>query len=351
VRVAFVGVKRKYQELPDEYRLFFTQFHLELPYYFARDGKMDVTVTTVDYDRDPISLLPKIDLKKIDDLETDIEYGTLRHVEERRWNSPVDVVVHWRKWFPEFYRPEAINVINCQDHSFSPEWKGTVIRAYAEKKLHGILCFPKWHKRNIYNELGGNLDGASLIDGLTLGVDTEVYAPSPDKDPYQLLWASDPGRGLQQCLEMFMRLYVLDNRFRLNICWPDYCQPPNIPQHPGIKVMGNVPNGMVLRELFNRCGILPYASTFMEPSSRAHRQAMAAGSLVLYPPGMGTPSDLIENGRTGIVERPEKWHITIFRSVVEGWWKELGDNARQYAISENWAVQANRFREYFERII
>lgn len=345
MRVAFVGVKRKYQELPEDYQDAFTRYHLELPWYYASGG-MEVIVTTPDFTTGP---------KFMDDPR-----GILWHVEEKHFNDlfddhsrnfKYDVVVHWRKWFPEFYRPEAINVINCQDHSFSPEWKATVVKAYAEKKLYGILCFPKWHKQNLYNELNGAIDGARLIDGLTLGVDTDIYAPAPDKDPYQLLWSSDPGRGLQQMLRVFAQLRVLDRRFHLNVCWPDYCQFAPTFNDPTITWHGNVPNGPALWGLFNKCGVLAYPSTFKEPSSRAHRQAMAAGSMVFYPPNMGTPSDLIVDGQTGFVKPVAEWPVQIFRQVIEGGWKQIGDNARRYAISENWAVQAQRFRQYFEAII
>lgn len=337
MKVAFVGVKRKYQELAPEYKSFFNQYHLELPYYYARGAGLNVTLTTVDHSDEGIP----------------VGMGVLRCMKEEEFQKNeehFDVVVHWRKWFPELYRPEAINMINCQDHSFSSEWKVTAMDAYAEGKLHGILCFPTWHKRNLLQELNGALRPEHAIDGLTLGVDTDVYKPSVKKDPYQLLWASDPGRGLNQVYGIFGQLYAIDQRFRLNVCYPDYCAKPSVPSHPGIIDRGNVPNGPGLWDLFNNCGILVYPSTFMEPSSRAHRQAMAAGSLVLYPPGRGSPSELIQHLKTGYVCDTSSWPAIIL-GEVQGHWKEIGDAARQYAISENWDVQAERFEKYFSKIL
>lgn len=347
MRVAFVGVKRKYRELDPDYRDFFNQYHLELPWYFARDGGNTVILTTVDHD----------DVTEGRDSGVCFDGGgQLVMWDEGSFQREasavgVDVVVHWRKWFPEFHVPGAVNVINCQDHSFSPQWKNDVLRAYAKKELHGILCFPGWHKSNIYREMDGNIDGDSLIDGLTLGVDTDIYFPAAGKDPHQMLWASDPGRGLAGAVQLAVQLFRLDSRFRLNVCYPDYCQ--NVVQinHPAIVWHGNVPNGPKLWDLFNRCGVLPYTSTFKEPSSRAHRQAQAAGSLVLYPPDMGTPSDLIENMETGVVAQTRDWSRIIMSAVATGTWRSIGTRARDMAVSENWATQAQRFNNYFEGVI
>lgn len=148
-----------------------------------------------------------------------------------------------------------------------------------------------------------------------------------------------------------IKLWHLDKRFRLHVCYPDYVRNAGMAViHPAIIWHGNVQNSSKLWELFNRCGVLPYTSTFMEPSSRAHRQAQAAGSLVLYPPAMGTPSDLIENHRTGIVEPVHTWVDYIHRSVEDGSWQKIGNNAREMAVSENWAVQAKRFNELIARL-
>lgn len=334
MKVAFVGVKRKYQELAPEYRAAFTQYHLELPYYYAKYGENDVTVTTVDYDHKD-SLFGKWD---------DVHEPTLNLQQESGFvlsKEKFDVVVHWRKWFPELYRPEAINVINCQDHSFSPEWKESVRQAMNEGKLRGILCFPKWHKQNLHNETGIPLD--RLYDGVTLGVDTDVYKPALVKDPFQMLWASDPGRGLVDAIQFAVRLWQQDKRFHLEVCYPDYVKGMSSISHPAIRFHRNLDNGPKLWELFNSSGILPYTSTFMEPSSRAHRQAQAAGSLVLYPPGRGTPSELIESGKTGVVAPIHTWEKTIRDLVETGEWKKYGEQARELAVSENWSVQAERF--------
>jgi glycosyltransferase involved in cell wall biosynthesis len=355
VRIVFVGVKRKYQELPEDYRETFTKTHLELPWYYAKHGPIDVAVTTVDYgtsdSKDSFFFMEGVPGNK---------WGSLEHVTESLFlkdGRKYDVVVHWRKWFPEFYRPEAINVINCQDHSFTHEWQAAASQAFNEGKLHGILCFPTWHKKNLLRECLWLLEERAF-DGLTLGVDTDIYQPSSEKDPYQMLWASDPGRGLSVAVRVAIQLFQTDRRFRLNVCYPDYCQNVQRVNHPAIVWHGNVSNGPKLWDLFNKCGVLPYTSNFMEPSSRAHRQAQAAGSLVLYPPGMGTPSELIQNAPgwqqgqlVGVVSDPSTWPATIERLVKNDKWKEVGNNARALAISENWAVQADRFRKHFERVL
>lgn len=339
MRIAFVGIKRSYQTIEPGYRDSFNRYHLELPYYFAIPGN-HVEIITTDYD----------------DYEYGPRYvgsGTLVCSTEADYkkfsNTHFDVVVHWRKWYPEFYRQGAINVINCQDHSFSHEWLSNVRAAYSEGKLSGILCFPTWHKRNLQIETG--LPEHVLFAGMTLGVDTDVYFPAKDKDPYQMLWASDPGRGLSQTLQVAFNLFRMNKKFRLHVCYPDYVKNVSPVVHPAIVWHGNVENGPKLRDLFNTTGILPYASTFKEPSSRAHRQAMAAGSLVLYPPDMGTPSELIENNRTGIVSNPVTWPGTISRLVESGEWEKIGQAARQYTISENWNVQAERFTNFFQRML
>lgn len=70
--------------------------------------------------------------------------------------------------------------------------------------------------------------------------------------------------------------------------------------------------------------------------------------MVLYPPGMGTPADLIGETQTGIVAPTSQWVDTILDYVNDGRWRELGQKARDYAVSENWAVQAQRFNRLFE---
>lgn len=333
MRIAFVGIKRPYKEMPESYRDSFDQFHLELPYYYAMAGNT-VTIVTVDDFRYP---------RAVGD-------GFLGRIPEHSYyDLDFDVVIHWRKWENEFYRSEAVNVINCQDHSFSQEWIDKVRKARFDEKLYGILCFPHWHKQEIIETTG--FPKLRLLDGVTLGVDTEIYKPSEDKDPYHMLWASDPGRGFQKIVPLVMELFRRDKRYRLHVCYPDYVKhfPPIV--HPAFTWDGSVPNGKKLWDLFNTCGVLPYPSTFPEPSSRAHRQAQAAGSLVLYPPAMGTPSDLIHHDHDGIVSDPGTWADTIHQKVTSGDWRRLGNHARELAVSENWSVQTKRFNNLFESII
>ena len=292
--VAFVGMKRAPSSLPPDYWSTFVRFHLELPWYYARHSDCRVHLTTVepvDYTED----------------YTAAGGGTISTLTEGQFldpffkeeHNPYDVVVHWRRWYDELYTPGARNVILSQDHSYSPEWKEEVGRAFSQKRLDGILVFPTWHK-----------------------------------------------------IDPFLRLWREDRRFHLTVTYPDYVRPESLAhlnsflRHPGVRHLPGLRNGEQLWDLFNSAGFLPYSSTFPEPSSRCHRQAQAAGSVVLYPPGMGTPSELI--GDAGIVSDPSTWAETI-GSLVKSpddmiFW---GAAARRLAERESWQVQASRFYDFF----
>lgn len=338
MRVAFVGMRRSPSDMPAEYWPTFVRFHLELPYYYARYATCDVDLVTVE---------------PVDYREQWPETGTIRCITEDEYRvakGHYDLIVHWRKWFTDLSDPLTRNVILSQDHSYGPEWKSAVREA--GDGLDGILVFPTWHKENTANELVDITPRIRLYEGMTLGVDTDVYRPV-DKDPFHLLWASDPGRGLETLINPFLRLWSADRRFRLTVTYPDYVRPESVARfdnflkHPGVRHMPGLRNGQALWDLFNSAGFIPYSSTFMEPSSRCHRQGMAAGSMVLYPPGMGTPSYLIENGLTGIIESVDMWPDIIRSAIKSGRRDEIGQNARTFAVSENWAVQARRFHSFF----
>lgn len=344
LRVAFVGVKRPPSDMPPGYWPTFVRFHLELPYYYARYSACEVVLTTTE---------------KVDYRETFSSGGSIRCIHEGEYQDSTDlghfdVVVHWRKWHSDLYDHLARNVILSQDHSYGPEWLQTVKDAYESECLDGILVFPTWHKENTARELKGIMPRERLYEGMTLGVDSGVYRPN-ENQAKRLLWASDPGRGLEALITPFLRLWARDRTFSLTVTYPDYVKPEALSRfssflkHPGVRHLPGLRNGQALWDIFNMSGFLPYSSTFPEPSSRCHRQAMASGAVVLYPPNMGTPSELIESGLTGIVEDVEHWPDVIQSLVSTGRRDEIAHNARSFAVSEDWAVQAKRFHEFFSR--
>lgn len=342
MRVAFVGIKRSPSDMPEGYWPTFVRYHLELPWYYARHAPIHVDIVHPE----PISYHEEFD-----------SGGSIACITETEYRDHVaysyDVVVHWRRWFDDLYDSMSRNVLLSQDHSYSTEWLSQVSDAIGGQRLEGILVFPTWHSERIAWELKG-VRGLRLYEGVTLGVDTDIYMPGV-KDPYALLWASDPGRGLDELINPFLRLWQRDRRYHLTVTYPDYVRPESIARfsaflrHPGVRHLEGIRNGPVLWELFNTAGFLPYSSTFHEPSSRCHRQAMAAGCVVLYPPYMGTPSSLIETGMTGFVEPIELWPDVIRMCNESGKRDEVGQNARQHAVSENWAVQARRFHGLFAK--
>ena len=337
--VVFVGIKRKYREMDPKYWSKFDQFHAEFPYYYAMHGGLHVVTTTVDLPSDdcPIDVF-------IDDRGE--PNGTFSHMSEDEFRaSPMkpDVVVHWRRWFPDLYRPSAVNILHTCDFNYDAQWRLDVVDAFKSGKLYGLDCYPTWHKRELMNELNYEIQPERFFDDVLCGVDTTIYKPAAGKSPYEMLWASDPGRGLQGAIELTLKLFQLDRRFRLHVCWPDYVTNVQLPRHPAIVAHGNVQNGPALWSLFGQCGVLPYTSTFSEPYGRAWRQAMAAGSMVLYPPVMGSPSEMIENGRVGVVAPIEQWPGIIAKAAQDGSWKTMGDAAREHVSSQDWKTQARNF--------
>lgn len=343
MRVAFVGVKKDWDSLRDQgYLESFIKYHLELPWYYAKYGPNAVDIYTENSFRQDNTICV---------FETGGSYALIDGTKSAP--KGYDVVVHWRKWFPQFYDPDAINVINSQDHSYSEEWKEAVYSANRNGELWGVMCFRTWHQQHLMKELPQML----LISGLTLGVDTDIYKPS-EKDPFSLLWASDPGRGLWGVVPVINDLYRRDQRYRLHVCWPDYVSNSamyeSLKMHPAIVFHKNLKNGPELWNLFNTSAFLPYTSQFKEPSSRSHRQAQAAGQFVFYPPDMGSPSYLIRHDFDGWVCSPEIWPA-IIDDIVTNWdfpeMHTIARRARQLALDENWEVQARRFNKYFEGLI
>jgi len=341
MRIAFVGIEKDWAELEKrDYVKKFIQYHLELPYYYARDGFNSVDIVS-NYEYGPFMTVQ--------------DYCPIEIIRpEKLLNRSYDVVVHWRKWIEECYRPEAINVINSQDRSYSPEWLATVQKASAEGKLTGILCFPTWHEQKLRSEMSYFADSymPKLFSGVTLGVDTEVYVPVRPKKMKEMLWASDPGRGVEGAVHLAIELWKKDKEFKLHICFPDYVDSDLQINHPALEIHQCLQNGPELWGLFNQCGFLPYTSTFMEPSSRAHRQAMAAGCVVLYPPGKGTPSELLTHGEDSFVVPVEEWAEWICNLIEnKSGYDRISNNARNLALSENWEVQAKRFNKLFEGML
>lgn len=341
MRVAFVGIEKDWKQLEkDDYVFNFVKYHLELPWYYSVHGCNDVDVVS-DYET---SFIPTTD-----------KIGSVNQCRvvtpETFLKRDYDVVIHWRKWFEHLYKEGAINVINSQDHSYGHEWLNAVEKASHENRLRGILCFPTWHERRLKEELSYLNFSPRLLSGVTLGVDTQIYCPA-EKERHRMLWASDPGRGLQGAIEVAVKLFQRDKSFRLHVCWPDYVSKGTLVSHPAIVNHLYVKNGTRLWSMFNRSAFVPYTSQFMEPSSRTHRQGMAAGCVVLYPPDRGTPSELLTDGVDGFVRPVDEWVDIIYDLSRDGKrFDEVSRAARDHAVRENWKVQAQRFNELFEELI
>lgn len=346
--LAFVGIKKKFSSIENELQISvsdFVRYHLELPWYYSLYGKNKVFITTVDQKDQCLLPNSSVDVTLVN--ETDLS------------KCAVDVVIHWRSWQQWAFDslPNSLHLLQTQDHSFSNEWINNVTKAIREKALSHIIAFETWHANNTHLEIQSiekNFDRSSILTKLHLGVDTTIYKPK-EKDPYKLLWASDPGRGLQKCIEVFSILYRLDKRYKLHVLCPDYARNPfSGINHPGIVTHNNIRNSPELWDMFNTSTYIPYTSTFMEPSSRVHRQGQAAGCCVIYPENMGTPSELIVHCVNGVImnecSKPVDWANMIL-SLNGDNSKSIGKSSRMFALTEDWSVQAVRFNNVCSELL
>lgn len=341
MKIAFVGITRDYSQLSQDYIRFFNKYHLEIPFYYAEFGGNSVDVVTKDFKSD------------VEIFESGGEFRNISEEEYLLSSVKYDVVIHWRKWFEHLAKENCINILHTCDHTYSLDWKNDVLKAFSKNKLYGILCYKTWHQEQLFDrELSGYIPRDRFLDGMTFGVDTSIYKPAENKDPRALLWSSDPGRGLMNVIPIAIKLWQKDRRFKLHVCYPDYINQKISINHPAIIVHGNVQNGEKLWNIFAETGVLPYTSTFKEPSSRAFRQAQSAGSLVLYPPDTGTPSRLISDGVTGYVRQIDEWEKLIIETIDnKDLYNNICKNARQQAESESWKVQAKRFNDKMKEIL
>lgn len=79
----------------------------------------------------------------------------------------------------------------------------------------------------------------------------------------------------------------------------------------------------------------------------------------MYPRDMGSPSELIIQGRTGILfplvtgsgNTPADWAYEIDSLRQNGDAFQIGHEARLFALTEDWSVQAKRFNLACEELL
>jgi glycosyltransferase involved in cell wall biosynthesis len=328
LRVAFVGVERKYNELDPSYVWAFTHFHLEIPWYFAESG-IDIVLTTPDYNEP----------------QTSVGHGSLEHVSESVFKfsggfGVKDAVVHWRKWRDDLSIDGVPNFVHLCDFNYGVSFVETMRSAAQKPCFAGVFAFRGWHKEQIEREMPF-LSGRVITD-IALGVDPELYRPT-QKDRFKMLWASDPGRGLEGVVKLAGDLWKRDRRYKLHVCYPDYVKAPFSLSHPAIVVHRNLRNGPELGDLFNTSSFVPYTSTFPEPSSRVHTQGQAAGCVVLYPPNVGSPSSMIVDGETGYVRDVTSW-ADLIQGMDDETFQRVSRGARDHSLTQRWGVRATQFK-------
>lgn len=156
-----------------------------------------------------------------------------------------------------------------------------------------MVCVSNWHKKQIAYAVQD-------IGIKKLGIDV-IYPPlAPyciptgiEYDPYKLVFFSSPHKGLAETLEIFAKLYLKDNRYRLYIANPGYYPSAEI-SHPGIIVLGTLTHRAVINHVRSSlCKFYPNTS-FQETFGLVLAEANAVGTPVIAHP-IGASSEVLEH--------------------------------------------------------
>jgi glycosyltransferase involved in cell wall biosynthesis len=108
-----------------------------------------------------------------------------------------DVVVTSRWFEPLFAHANAKKIIWAQDAHFkNPE----IPNAYQD--ADAVVCSSLWHRYYIAERFGVSLD-ANKINVIPLAIRAELFVANTEKDPFKVIYSSNPDRGLYILAEMW----------------------------------------------------------------------------------------------------------------------------------------------------
>lgn len=194
-------------------------------------------------------------------------------------------------------------ILQCQDTIYTEGTGGGAITEDRGSKLDYVLGLCPAHLDYI-REVYPFLSPKVLLSSNGIKVDSmwaQEQGPTPTRDPFRLVWASSPDRGLEATLKVFNRAREFEPRLSLHVCYGWDNIDKLIEAHgnkgPWVRekkaVMDQVGPGVTLRgrlgqkDLWNEyreAGLWVYCTAFTETSCISSMEAQALGAIPIYTP-------------------------------------------------------------------
>lgn len=190
--------------------------------------------------------------------------------------------------------------LQCQDTIYTEATGGGNITEARAAKLDHVLALCTEHARyiaSVYPFLADKIVRSS--NGIKTDAMESLHVPT--RDPYRLIWASSPDRGLESTLKVFNRAREFEPRLSLHVCYGWDNIDKLIAQHgehgpwarekrkildlcgPGVVLRGRLGQRALWRE-YLQAGLWVYCTAFTETSCITCMEAQALGAIPIYTP-------------------------------------------------------------------
>lgn len=199
--------------------------------------------------------------------------------------------------------PDQVFWLQCQDTLYSEATGGGDLTPERVAKLDVVLALCDTHRDTMLAAYPALAACPEKLVVSTNGIKTDAITELPDlpRDPYRLLWASSPDRGLYQTLQVFQRAREFEPRLNLRIAYGWDNIDKLIAQHgdagpwkrekdrvlslckEGVTLLGRLGQQALWRE-YQQAGLWVYCTAFTETSCISSMEAQALGAIPVFTP-------------------------------------------------------------------
>lgn len=176
-------------------------------------------------------------------------------------------------------------------------------------------------------------------------VDDTLRPDATQRNPQRLLYASSPHKGLAEVFSRFRELRLRQPALQLRVADPGYLSWETGPVPPGVRFLGRLDHGRLMREMRRALCLFVPQTSFAETFGLVFAEANALGLPVLAQCGLGANDEILTSAGqlidaanpAAIAARIESWQRAPLKVA-------LPDRFRLSQVVECWRTRLNPMR-------